>query len=93
MRQPSFFQILLVSSADMVGPGERAHFFCIALCKNGDSIQYIVLDTTLAYHLDPESHQYKRLIYLMNLIETGKDTSRFVETNTTIPMQNENPPF
>lgn len=93
MRQPNFFQILLMSSADMVSPGERAHFFCIALCKDADSIQYIVLDTTLAYHLDPESHQYKRLVYLMNLIETGKDTSQFVETNTTIPVQNANPPF
>ncbi len=48
------------------------HYFCFAIIKVGNEIQYVVLDTVpSAYHLQEGSHERDRLMFVIDNIEKG----------------------
>jgi hypothetical protein len=70
LQQNDYIHILIIGneeSVEMLG-----HYFCFAIIKVGNTIQYVVLDTIPSvYHLQAGSHERDRLMFVIENIERG----------------------
>ncbi len=74
LQQPTFVHTFIVGNLIEGNIGvERVaqHWFCFVMLKFGNTIQYVVLDTLPQYHLHPNSYQFLRIKYFIDLLERG----------------------
>jgi hypothetical protein len=74
LKKDNYVHIMIIGNEETV---EKAlgHYFCFAIIKAGNEIQYVVLDTVPStYHLQTGSHERDRLMFVINNIEQGNST-------------------
>ena len=81
LQKNSYIHIMVVGNEETVGGEEGSkglgHYFCFAIIKADNNIQYIVLDTSSrAYHLQQGSHERDRLMFIIQNIEGDKVSAR-----------------
>jgi hypothetical protein len=70
LKQDNYIHIMIIGNEESVV--ELGHYFCFAIIKKGNEIQYVVLDTIpSAYHLQAGSHERDRLMFVIENIEQG----------------------
>ncbi len=78
LKEKNFVHVIIIGNEEVAEA--HGHYFAFAIIKMGDDIQYIVLDTLPnVYHLQKDSHERNRLMFLIENIEQG---------NATIPLHN-----
>ncbi len=80
LKQDDYLHIMIIGNAELVEA--LGHYFCFAIIKKGNEIQYVVLDTIpSAYHLQPGSHERDRLMFVIDNIEKGSSLINVVNLN------------
>ena len=74
LKQKRFFHTFIVGDEEVAQYAKgRGHYFSFTLLKLDTTVHYIVLDTQVeAYHLRQGTYEHKRLLYLIELLETGE---------------------
>lgn len=72
LKKDNYFHIMIIGNEETISGKGLGHYFCFAIMKVGNQIQYIVLDTLpRAYHLREGSHERDRLMFVIQNIEQG----------------------
>jgi hypothetical protein len=80
LKQDNYIHIMIIGNAELVE--SLGHYFCFAIIKKGNEIQYVVLDTIpSAYHLQEGSHERDRLMFVIDNIEKGSSSINVVNLN------------
>ena len=68
-----FFHTFIIGDYEVAQQsGGRGHYFSFSIFKVGTTVEYVVADTQVEnYHLRQGSYEYARLLYLIDLLETG----------------------
>ena len=81
LKQDKYVHIMIVGNEETVEEA-LGHYFCFAIIKKGNDIQYVVLDTIpSAYHLQAGSHERDRLMFVIDNIEKGSSLINVVNLN------------
>jgi hypothetical protein len=71
LKKPNYVHIMIIGNEETVEEA-LGHYFCFAIVKSGNTIQYVVLDTVpRAYHLQAGSHERDRLMFVIDNVELG----------------------
>lgn len=71
LKKDNYLHIMVIGNEEAI-TGAMGHYFCFAIIKSANDIQYIVLDTIpSAYHLQEGSHERDRLMFVIDNIERG----------------------
>lgn len=82
LKKKNYVHIMIIGNEETV---EEAfgHYFCFAIIKKGNTIQYVVLDTApRAYHLHAGSHERDRLMFVIQNIEQGNSAINVANIRT-----------
>jgi hypothetical protein len=72
LKKDNYFHIMIIGNEETISGKGLGHYFCFAIIKVGNQIQYIILDTLpSAYHLQEGSHERDRLMFVIQNIEQG----------------------
>jgi hypothetical protein len=70
-KKDNYIHIMIIGNEETV-EAALGHYFCFAIIKTGNHIEYVVLDTIpSAYHLQQGSHERNRLMFVIQNIEQG----------------------
>ena len=68
LAQNNYVHIIIIGNEEFTV--KHGHYFCFAIIKSGNEVQYLVLDTLPGvYHLQEGSHERDRLMFLIDNIE------------------------
>lgn len=75
LKTDKFFHTFIVGDYEVAQKsGGRGHYFSFSIFKVGTTVEYVVADTQVEnYHLRQGSYEYARLLYLIDLLETGQN--------------------
>lgn len=70
LTQDNYVHIIIIGNEEFTV--KHGHYFCFAIIKSGNEVQYLVLDTLPGvYHLQEGSHERDRLMFVIDNIEQG----------------------
>lgn len=70
LKENNFVHVIIIGNEEAAEA--HGHYFAFAIIKVGNNIQYVVLDTLPnVYHLQKDSHERNRLMFLIENIEQG----------------------
>ncbi|HLW73047.1 MAG TPA: hypothetical protein VKR54_03280 [Candidatus Babeliales bacterium] len=73
LTQNNYVHVMVIGNEEAAE--SHGHYFCFAIIKTGNEIQYVVLDTLPGvYHLQEGSHEKNRLMFVIQNIEQGHAT-------------------
>jgi len=82
LKQKNYIHVMIVGNEEAAE--SHGHYFCFAIIKMGDEIQYVVLDTLPGvYHLQQGSHERDRLMFVIENIEQGSSTIKVANLRTS----------
>jgi hypothetical protein len=76
LKADKFFHTFIIGDYEVAQKsGGRGHYFSFSIFKVGTTVEYVVADTQVEnYHLRQGSYEYTRLLYLIDLLETGENS-------------------
>ena len=81
LKQDNYVHVMIVGNEEAAE--SHGHYFCFAIIKMGNDIQYIVLDTLPGvYHLQEKSHERDRLMFVIDTIEQGNSLIKVANLRT-----------
>jgi len=84
LKQQNFFFTFIIGDEEKAQYG-GGHYFSFSIIKKGTVIQYVVVDTAPEhYYLFTDSYEYKRLLYLIEMIERGYSDKIILNRDTPI---------
>jgi len=81
LKENNYLHVIIVGNEEQAE--DLGHYFCFAIIKVANEIQYVVLDTIpSAYHLQPKSHQRDRLMFVIDNVEQGNSLVKVANLRT-----------
>ncbi len=81
LKENNFVHVIIIGNEEVAET--HGHYFAFAIIKEGNNIQYVVLDTLPnVYHLQKDSHERNRLMFLIENIEQGNAVTPFHNLRT-----------
>jgi hypothetical protein len=81
LKQKNYIHVMIIGNEEAAA--SHGHYFCFAIIKSGNDIQYVVLDTLPgAYHLQNGSHERDRLMFVIQNIEQGSSLIKVANLRT-----------
>lgn len=81
LKQENYLHVMIIGNEEAAE--SHGHYFCFAIIKTGNEIQYVVLDTLPGvYHLQAGSHERDRLMFVVDTIERGSSTVKVANLRT-----------
>jgi hypothetical protein len=87
LTKPYFFQALIIGSGDTAqfNQGAIGHYFTFVIIKANNHTQYIIVDTLPTnYYLFSASYEYKKIRYLIDMLEKGTSNRLDIRRDTPL---------